>query len=131
LHSVSDNFSIHLSGNYRSYDLKTLPFAWQMPKFDLTLSGVYKATDQLRFTTDIFVVGSRTALISEPLSSSAPSHTVKMDPIIDLNTGVEYQFSEKLNFFLQLNNFGFQKYEQWLGYTNKGFNGLVGASYKF
>jgi len=102
-----------------------------MPKFDMTLSGIYKATDQLKFTTDIFVVGSRTALIREPLSSSAPSQTVKMDPIIDLNAGAEYQFSEKLNFFLQLNNFGFQKYEQWLGYTNKGFNFLVGASYKF
>ena len=131
LHSVSDNFSVHLIGNYRSYDLKTLPVAWQMPKFDMTLSGIYKATDQLKFTTDIFVVGSRTALIREPLSSSAPSQTVKMDPIIDLNAGAEYQFSEKLNFFLQLNNFGFQKYEQWLGYTNKGFNFLVGASYKF
>jgi hypothetical protein len=131
LHSVSENFSVHLIGNYQSYDLKSLPFAWQMPKFDMTFSGVYKATDQLKFTTDIFVVGSRTALISEPPSSSAPSHTVTMDPIIDLNAGAEYQFSEKLNFFVQFNNFGFQKYEQWLGYTNKGFNFLVGASYKF
>jgi hypothetical protein len=131
LHSVSDNFSVHLLGSYKSYDLKTLQEAWQMPKFDMTLSGIYKATDQLKFTTDIFVVGSRTALISEPISSSAPSNTVKMDPIMDLNAGVDYQFNEKLNFFLQLNNFGFQKYEQWLGYTSKGFNALVGASYKF
>ena len=54
-----------------------------------------------------------------------------MDPIIDLNAGVEYQFNDKLSFFTKLNNFGFQKYEQWLGYTNKSFNALVGASYKF
>jgi len=102
-----------------------------MPNFDLTFSGIYKASDKLKFTTDIFIVGSRTALISEPLFSSVPSTTMNMDPIVDLNAGVEYQFRERLNFFLKLNNFGFQKYEQWLGYTNKSFNGLLGASYKF
>ena len=131
LHSVSDNFSIHLFGNYYSYDLKTQIEAWQMPDFDFTFSGIYKATEQLKFTTDIFVVGSRTALLMEPVSSSVPSGQVKMDPIFDLNVGGEYQFSEKLNFFVKLNNFGFQKYEQWLGYTNKGFNWMAGMSYSF
>jgi hypothetical protein len=56
---------------------------------------------------------------------------IQMDPIIDLNVGVEYQFSPKLNFFAKLNNFGFQRYEQWLGYTNKSFNWLAGISYSF
>jgi hypothetical protein len=56
---------------------------------------------------------------------------VAMDPIIDLNAGAEYKFSDKLNFFVKLNNFGFQKYEQWLGYTNKGFNCMAGISYSF
>jgi hypothetical protein len=131
LHAVSDNFSLHLLGNYYSYNLETLEKAWQMPKFDLTFSGVYKPTDQLKFSADIYLIGSRTALLSEPLSSSKLSKQVEMDPIIDLNAGVEYQFNEKLSFFAKLNNFGFQKYEQWLGYTNKSFNALVGASYKF
>jgi len=36
-----------------------------------------------------------------------------------------------LNLFVKLNNFGFQKYEQWLGYTNKGFNWMAGLSYSF
>jgi hypothetical protein len=131
LHTVSDNFSLHLLGNYYSYKLETLEKAWQMPKFDLTFSGVYKPTDQLKFSADIYLIGSRTALLSEPSSSSKPSMMIEMNPIIDLNAGVEYQFNEKLNFFAKLNNFGFQKYEQWLGYTNKSFNALVGASYKF
>jgi len=85
----------------------------------------------LKFSSDIFVVGKRTALISELPSSSWPSLVVQMDPIIDLNVGAEYQFSPKLNFFARLNNFGFQKYEQWLGYTNKGLNWMAGISYTF
>jgi len=142
MHSVSDNFSIHLLGNYYSYDLKSLDKPWQMPNFDFTLSGVYKPTEQLKFTTDIFVVGKRTALIEDIDSSifsfsaivaaAEPTFTeVQMDPIIDLNVGAEYQFSPKLNFFAKLNNFGFQKYEQWLGYTNKGLNWMAGISYSF
>ena len=131
LHSVSDNFSLRLSGNSYSYDLTRLEKPWQMPNSDITFSGIYQATDQLVFNADIFFVGQRTALISEPESSSVPSTQVVMDPIIDLNVGAGYQFSEKLNLFVKLNNFGFQKYEQWLGYTNKGLNGLAGISYSF
>lgn len=131
MHSVSDNFSVHLAGNYYSYELGTIQQAWQMPNFDLAFSAAYKPTGQLKFTTDLFLVGQRKAIVSEPPLSSAPSMIVEMDPIIDLNAGVDYQFSEKLNFFFKLNNFGFQKYEQWLGYTNKGFNGLAGISFQF
>lgn len=131
MHSFSEDFSLHLLGNYYSYELKTIDKAWQMPNFDLTFSGIYKATDQLKFNADIFVIGSRTALISEPGYSSALSLEVAMDPIIDLNVGAEYKFSNRLSFFAKLNNFSYQKYEQWLGYTNKGFNWLAGISYTF
>ncbi len=131
MHSVSDNFSVRLLGNYYSYDLKSIAKPWQMPDFDFTLSGVYKPAEQIKFTADIFAVGKRSALISELPNSSKPSLVVNMDPIIDLNVGAEYQFSPKLNFFAKLNNFGFQKYEQWLGYTNKGLNWMAGISYSF
>ncbi|HCY40110.1 MAG TPA: hypothetical protein DHV48_01935 [Prolixibacteraceae bacterium] len=131
MHSVSENFSLHLQGNYYSYELETISKAWQMPNFDATFSGIYKPTEQLKFTTDIFVVGKRTALVSEPVFSSAPSMTVAMDPIIDLNVGGEYQFNKSLSFFAKLNNFGFQRYEQWLGYTNRSLNWLAGISYSF
>lgn len=131
LHSVSDDFSFHLLGNYYSYKLKAIEKPWQMPNFDLTLSGIYKPNDKFKFAADIFVLGSRTALISEPMLSSLPSMQIKMDPIIDLNFGAEYYFSKNLTFFCKLNNLGFQKYEQWLGYTNKNFNWLAGISYKF
>lgn len=134
LHSVSDDFSFHLLGNYYSYKLETIEKPWQMPNFDLTLSGIYKPNDKFKFTTDIFVVGKRTAVV-ENFDWGSPGngaiHEVSMDPIIDLNFGAEYYFSKNLNFFCKLNNLGFQRYEQWLGYTNKNFNWLAGISYKF
>lgn len=142
LHSVSDNFSLHLLGNYYSYEMKSLKKPWQMPEFDFTCSGIYKPIEQLKFTADIFIVGKRTALLqdyeADPKQTALDPNKVfnsekeiSMDPIIDLNVGAEYQFSPKLNFFFKLNNFGFQKYEQWLGYANKNLNWLAGISYSF
>lgn len=134
LHSVSDNFSIHLLGNYYSYQLKSIEKPWQMPNFDFTLSGIYRPNDQFKFTTDIFVVGKRTALIENFVMESpgiGTIHEIAMDPIIDLNFGAEYHFSKNLNFFCKLNNLGFQRYEQWLGYASKNFNWLAGISYRF
>jgi hypothetical protein len=135
LHSVSDDFSFHLLANYYSYDLKMQEKAWQTPNFDLTLSGVYRPVEQLKFTADVFVIGKRTALIQNwsdnLLSGVFTKHLVSMDPIVDLNVGGEYRFTDNLNFFVRLNNFGFQKYEQWLGYTNRGLNWLAGLSYSF
>ncbi len=140
LHTVSDDFSIHLLGNYYSYKLKTLEKPWNMPNFDLTLSGIYRPNDQFKFSADLFVIGKRTAALWEEHYSASYGYGYntyyipiprEMNPIIDLNLGAEYYFSKNLNFFCKLNNLGFQKYEQWLGYTNKNFNWLAGISYRF
>jgi hypothetical protein len=131
LYSVSENFSLHMVADYYSYTLNSIEKAWQMPNADFTFSGIYKPDEKLKFTADIFVVGKRTALIAEPGVSSATSTQIAMDPIVDMNVGGEYQFTDRLNIFFKLNNFGFQKYEQWLGYTNKGLNWLGGISYSF
>jgi hypothetical protein len=139
MHAVSDNFSLHLIGNYYSYEMQNQTKPWQMPNFDLTISGIYKPTEQIKFTTDIYLIGSRTGVVFEP-NQENPSNgfnnnpqqiEISMDPIIDLNVGADYQFSSKVNFFVKINNFGFQKYEQWLGYTSRGLNWLAGISYSF
>jgi len=143
LHFVSDDFSVHFLGNYYSYQLNSELKAWQMPNFDMTLSGIYKPIDPLRLTADIFIVGKRTALLRDyelpqptmlipnPISTLRTDHEISMKPIVDLNVGADYQIAAKLKLFLKLNNLGFQKYEQWLGYTSKGFNWMAGLSYSF
>jgi hypothetical protein len=143
LHSVSDDFSVHLVGNYYSYEMQSQQKAWQMPNFDLTFSAVYSPVERVKMYADVFVVGKRTALIRDyelplptiqnpnPVSLTKFDKQVNMDPIFDLNIGADYELTNKLNFFIKLNNVAFQKYEQWLGYTSKGFNWLTGFTYTF
>jgi hypothetical protein len=138
-HAASSNLTFHLKGNYYSYEMKTLEQPWQMPEFDATISTIFNTDGPLQFTADIFVIGERKGLIRDQNTTiitltGEPSYSYNyftLDPIIDMNVGAEYRFSKNLSFWGKLNNFAFQKYEQWLGYANRGLNVLVGASYSF
>lgn len=143
LHSVSDDLSFHLAGNYYSYQLNSNQKAWQMPNLDVTFSCIFKPTDRLKINTDLFIIGKRTALIRDyelpaptiqnpnPVSLVNTDTEVNMKTVFDLNVGADYELSNKLNFFGRLNNLAFQKYDQWPGYTSKGFNWMAGFSYSF
>jgi hypothetical protein len=51
--------------------------------------------------------------------------------VIDMNARGIYDITGKLSAFAQLHNFGFQKYERWLGYPVQSFNFLGGISFSF
>ncbi|MGQ8335280.1 hypothetical protein ACUNWD_01945 [Sunxiuqinia sp. A32] len=131
-YTASELVNFHLKGNFYSYDLNTLETAWHKPGFDLTLSGMIHPEGPFSFSTEIFVVGERKAPVVtiNPLANSTTS-VYTIEPVIDLNFGMEYQYSPKLSFFGRANNFAFQKYESWLGYAQQGFNLLIGLSYSF
>ena len=142
-HTATDNLNLLFTANYYTYELETQLEAWNMPQFDAKVSLAFKVTDQLEITTDLFVIGKRTGLVIEtnqfnsPLPidlatlSNAFYKTYTMDTAIDMNVGATYHFTHNLAAFAQLNNFGFQNYERWLGYPVQGFNFLAGVSYSF
>lgn len=139
-HMVTDKFNLVISGNYYKYTLNEQEKPWNLPEFDATLSLGYKITDQLAVSTEVYVIGKREAMIwdlglwdSSP-SSLAPAASIQVIPLdtaIDLNFKATYEVTRKFSLFAQLNNFGFQQYERWLGYPVQSFNFLGGLSYSF
>lgn len=132
-HASSENLSFHLKGNYYIYELNSLAEAWNMPDYDVNFNIQVKTDGPLSFNLNSYIIGQRQALLSNFKSSTATTvlTTEKMDPYFNLNASVEYEYSKSLSFFLQLNNFAFQKYENWLGYANQGFNALAGVNFSF
>ncbi len=139
-YAVSNEIDFLLNGKYFSYDMNLLETAWQKPNYEVSTSVNFNPEGPMHFTADIYMIGKRKALIQTDtfnplLSSTTPESTsntiVDMDPIIDLNLGIDYQYSPKLSFWGQVNNFSFKKYEYWAGYTNQGLTILAGASYSF
>ena len=143
-HTATDNLNLlYLTANYYTYETKAQIEAWNLSQFDAKVSIGFKVTDQLEVTSDLFLIGKRTGLIIEtnqfnspipvdPLTLSAAFYKMyTLDTTIDMNVGATYHFTHNLAAFAQLNNFGFQKYERWLGYPVQGFNFLAGVSYSF
>ncbi len=138
-YASSDKLDLLASVNYYTYSLDEQMEAWNMPSWDANLSIAYKVNEQLSVSADIFLTGQRKALIIEepnPLDITDIPHVPiyksnNLDTIFDLNVKGNYQINSKFSVFAQLNNFGFQKYQQWFGYPAQNFNFLAGMSYAF
>lgn len=137
---ASKDFSLLVNSKFYSYDLNNLAEAWQKPGYEAGASLNFHPEGPLSLTADILLFGERKALVQTAIydpviSNTEPVQTEEtiftIDPVLDINFGLNYQYSSKLSFWGQVNNFAFQKYESWLGYTQKGMTLLVGASYSF
>ena len=129
-HIIGEKFNMLIGASVYKYTLSNEPEAWHMPSFDATLALSYQATDRLRVATDIYAIGKRNALIREK-TAGFPDEITPLDMVIDINARGIYDITGKLSAFAQLNNFGFQKYERWLGYPVQSFNFLGGISLSF
>jgi hypothetical protein len=48
-----------------------------------------------------------------------------------MNLGVEYRYNKRISGFIKLNNIAAQRYQKWYNYPVQGFQGMVGATFRF
>lgn len=140
-HTTAGKFDLLANANYYVYDLKEQAEAWNMPDWDANLTIGYNITERFNVAADIFLIGTRKALIIESADLISPSSTFEsgtqisksynLDTAFDLNVRGSFKITEKFSAFAGLNNFGFQKYERWFGYPVQSLNFLAGVSYAF
>ncbi len=144
-HVSSEKMNLLLSGNYYVYKMETLDEPWNLPDWDAKLSLSYQVSDQLSLSSDLFFTGNRQALImgipgddSRLLTNSELlqhedllTEFYNLSTVFDLNFNATYKITNQFSVFAQLNNFGFQQYQRWLGYPVQSFNILGGLSYAF
>jgi hypothetical protein len=138
-HTSAGKFDLLLNGNYYVYNMKNEAEPWNMPDWDGTLTLGYNISERLNVAAEIFLIGPRKALIIETLHRDYLNDSVNQpvfksynfDTAFDLNVKGNYKITEKFSTFVNLNNFGFQKYERWFGYPVQSLNFLAGISYAF
>jgi outer membrane receptor protein involved in Fe transport len=111
--------------NYYSYSTLLLDKPWHKPQYDLTLNASYNLKEKLVLSGDLIVFGKRYAK-----SSLFPEGMVKLDPVIDLNLGVDYLFSKLFTLFFNIYNITGRSYMLWNQYPSQRFNFMIGFSYK-
>jgi len=128
------DLSVVLKGNYYNYKLESLPFAPQMPNFDLTASAGLRIIDRLTGFADLEMTGERKAMVYniDHITSTGPRQEVFLiDPSIKLNLGATYEMTSKFKLFGRVDNLLNQQNERWLGYASQGLRLLAGVSYSF
>jgi hypothetical protein len=128
------DLSVVLKGNYYSYNLESLAFAPQKPKFDLTASAGFRIIDRLTGFGDFEVIGKRQAMTYyfSPLASALPETKVfTIDPSIQLNLGAAYDLTGKFKLFGRVDNLLNRQNEQWLGYASQGLRLMAGVTFSF
>ncbi len=144
-HYAGEKLNLLVSANIYKYNMVKEAKPWNLPDFDATVSLNYAVNDRLNVSADVYALGNRTGLLKQyDALSGIVTHWADLEeafnPVLreyklgtafDINIRGNYAITRKLAAFAQLNNFGLQKYERWLGYPVQSFNMLAGMSYSF
>ena len=125
----SKNVSFGINGTFNSYKNDGLE-AWNLPSMKISSNLDVIITKQWYAGLNIFYVGERKDMQSN-LDLAVNTVPVTLKSYFDANAHLGYNYSERLTFFLKLNNIGNQAYQRWLNYPVQGFQVLVGGNYKF
>jgi hypothetical protein len=127
----SQNVSFGINGTFNSYKTDGLE-AWNLPSMKLSSNLDVNITKQWYAGVNVFYVGERKDMQSNiGLMTNSTPMPVTLKSYFDANAHLGYNFSERLTFFLKLNNIGNQAYQKWMNYPVQGFQVLVGGNYKF
>ncbi len=116
-----------LRGNYYVYSMDKEEKPWQKPNFKLSFGIEYTLKEKIIMRGDVFANSSMYAKTFNDTEIVAK----KIDGWIDLNLGFEYRFTEKLSFFINLNNLLNNNYLKWYNYPVQKFNFLAGVTFAF
>lgn len=125
VYDPSKNLKFLLKGNYYSYKTSSEEKAWHKPEFDLNFKTSYNFNGKILVDFDISTFGTRYA---KPYIDSLSA--IKLNPVIDINLGIEYRYSKLLSVFLNFYNLTSAKYYYWNQYPAQKINFIAGFSYK-
>lgn len=125
LFSAIENLEVGGTIDVNTYSMDSLAAAWHLPNLELNVNAKYHLLDdKLTLRGELYNAGGISYL-------DANNDAVNTGTLFDLNLGADYQVTEKLGIFLDLNNVTNQKFQRWNNYPNFGFNMMAGFTLKF
>lgn len=125
LYTHAEIVRVSLQGDYFGYNTDEIAEAYHKPGYRVTFGSSYNLFKKLIFNLDMIAQGNMKAY------DFASSKTVNLDPAFDLNLRTEYLVSDKFSAFVELNNILGNKYPVFMNYPVRGFQAMVGITWKF
>lgn len=124
-YSSGEKFRIGVKGEYNHYETSKITNPWQRPSFVSNVFATYNLKNKILFYFDVYNMAGLVA------KDEKTGKETNLNAIFDANLRVDYRYSQKFSAFLETNNIFAQKYQRYLYYPNKGFNLLLGITYRF
>lgn len=112
--------------NYYNYNLSSQLQAWNLPDFDLNFNLLATIAKKWDIHSKIYLMGARVSGIRGETSA-----TNELPAFADFNAGVDYRYSKKMAFFVNVNNITASRYQRWVNYPVLGLNALAGITITF
>lgn len=119
----NNRLNLHFNGEFNKWNVKEVEEAWHKPKWKMNVEGTFLATNHLRFRLGYLMEAGKYALVND--------EKVKLPTAHNICVGADYRLLNWLNFFVNFDNIANQKYSNWYGYTQHGFNFMGGISMIF
>ncbi|NDC42505.1 MAG: hypothetical protein EBZ77_13320, partial [Chitinophagia bacterium] len=123
-YTLAEKWSAGLNASYFNYYNVSTRQPLQIPAVRATGDATVTVTPKLTVTGYLYVLAGIKA-------TDATGKNVTLKPGIDLGGGAEYQLTNRLNAFGQINNLLNNHYERWVAYQSYGFNIYGGIRLKF
>jgi len=127
-----NKFNAMLRGKYNNYFMDNEAKPWHKPALEISLSAEYTMQEKIILK---FELVSRSKMYAKgyTLNSSGDYivNELEIDPMLDLNLGAEYRYSNVLSGFISFNNILGQQYFKWYNYPSYRFNMMLGITYSF
>lgn len=123
-YQVANTFSIGLSPAFINFVTKTYRRVWHEPAIRMMGDVMVKPMKQLTVTGYLLFMDQLYAV-------KRGNATEKLNPIFDLGGMAEYDLTERIGAFIQVNNLLNNRYQRWYLYESFGFNIFGGIRLKF
>lgn len=123
-YQIDKTFDLNLNLLYQNVKTEEIEHPWYTPAFKTNLFVRYNANDKF----NISLVPSFQSKV-KCLNPSGKVEELKSK--IDINLWANYNYSEKLMFFVELNNIAYQRYYNFYNYPSQRIVLMAGAKYSF
>jgi hypothetical protein len=121
----ADKVSVTLRGDYYSYSMRDLDYAWQRPTFKVGFYSSYKMFDKMLLTVDLLSQGGAKAYDNET------NRAVTLKSVLNLNAKLRYFISKPLSVYVQADNALNNQYPIYQFYPARGIQVSAGLSWSF
>lgn len=123
-YQVAEVFSVGFSAQWLNFYNKSYEEVWHRPGVRFT--GDIAAQPFSKLTINAYI-----SFLDELYALESNNRTFKLNSVLDIGAGAEYEIIKRLNIFVQANNLLNNNYQRFYGYDAFGLNVFGGVRFKF